>query len=404
MAAHLYWRLNITANDGDPDFLAVVQINLRGMTGGANLCSGGTASASSAFFPASYALDNDVNTYWTTQARVLAATWQYQFANAVSVVEYTLQARTSEMDRMARAWTLEYSDDGAAWTVADTRSNQTGWAAGEVRTYVLPGTPTTYLYDTFTEAANKTLDLHTPEVGGAWSAYGSPYTGAINVLATEGRAGGSSDTQSALYTNAAALPADYRIEATLRLSSAPSTATRPGIAARYSASGTENGYLFFHDGTKWLLRRLVNGAVTDLASYTGFDASSTDYHLQWVLAGSSHQITLDGIPIITVNDSGVLTGGRVGLLLRSQGRVDNLVVMDNGAAALPRRLGEIVAEALVVPTAVERRLMDTAVEALTQTAVPAQFSDNVVEVLLTGDGTGGTGGTGQKAQQYIICT
>jgi hypothetical protein len=134
--AHTYWRINVTANAGDTNYLAIAEVEMRATVGGADECSGGTATASSssAGFEADKAFDNDAATRWSTPTPGMTTGWlQYQFASPVDVTEYTIQAHPSTPARSPKNWTLEYSDDGTDWTVTDTRTNEANWADGETR-------------------------------------------------------------------------------------------------------------------------------------------------------------------------------------------------------------------------------------------------------------------------------
>lgn len=139
MAAHLYWRFNISANDGDTSFLTIAEIEMRATVGGADQCEGGTATASTseASSPPSNAVDNNASSRWNTATGVLTGWWRYQFPAAVEVLEYTIRAHPTTAGRSPKTWTLEWSDDGSSWTVADTRSNETGWTSNQIRTYAV---------------------------------------------------------------------------------------------------------------------------------------------------------------------------------------------------------------------------------------------------------------------------
>lgn len=145
MAAHSYWRINVTANDGDTSFLAIAEVEMRATVGGADQCAGGTASASatSAGFEADKAFDNDNTTRWSPPSGTLTGWLRYQFAAPVDVVEFTIRSHptSGEGDRSPRDFTLEWSDDGSAWTVAKSFAEVTGWAAAETRTFSVTAVP-----------------------------------------------------------------------------------------------------------------------------------------------------------------------------------------------------------------------------------------------------------------------
>lgn len=140
MATHTYWRINVTANDGGTS-LAIVEVEMRGSKGGADQCVGGTASASSAAAApndAAAAFDNS-SPHWNTAGAATTGWLRYQFASPVDVLQYTIQAHGITPNRAPKEWTFEHSDDGSSWTVADTRTSQTGWTANEIRTFNVDG-------------------------------------------------------------------------------------------------------------------------------------------------------------------------------------------------------------------------------------------------------------------------
>jgi hypothetical protein len=137
---HLHWRINIFANAGDASLLAISEIEMRATAGGADQCTGGTATASSATsgFEAPNAFDNSATTRWSTAA---GPNWiAYQFPSAVDVAEYTIQAHETLPSRSPRDWQFEYSDDGVTWTPIEDRYGVTGWTSGQIRTFTLPTT------------------------------------------------------------------------------------------------------------------------------------------------------------------------------------------------------------------------------------------------------------------------
>jgi len=117
MAAHSYWRLNITTVDYGEISIAAIQ--MRGSIGGANLCSGGIASATSTFSgTASDAFDANIATIWIGS---VTCSLIYQFSSPVNIVEY-LVAGDFNNTQSGVNWTFDYSDNGIDWIVADTRT------------------------------------------------------------------------------------------------------------------------------------------------------------------------------------------------------------------------------------------------------------------------------------------
>ena len=236
---------------------------------------------------------------------------------------------------------------------------------------------TFFIADSFSEAADTALASHTPETGGAWAAYGSPYSGTASVIAAEGRVAGSSSSSSALYTQPVMPPsADYLIEAVVRFTN--STGKRVGIAARYSASGTENGYLVFFDGNYWVLRKVVAGVSTDLGSYYGSSSLNTDYVLRFEVFATTLTVSIDGVARIIASDASLTAAGRVGVLLRSGGRIDSLTATTLDAQ--PARLAQMAVEAAISfePPA---RLTQSLAEVLSQALVPSRLAQIAVETL-----------------------
>lgn len=172
-----YHRLRFLGNNGRST-LNIADVQLRESAGGANVATGGTPTASSVFettipssFPASNAFDSDVNTYWSTlpisalnassnfsgfpasnavdgdpstfwatATGVTAAQLTYDAGASVigpDITKYQITARADAADGAPKDWTLEYSDNGGTWTVADTVTGETGWANGETREFTL---------------------------------------------------------------------------------------------------------------------------------------------------------------------------------------------------------------------------------------------------------------------------
>lgn len=137
MPSSTRWRLHISASN-DATYVGVDTLTMASSVGGANLCTGGTPSASTAFsgFPASWAFDAaGAGTYWSSSGAAMPQWLEYQFASAVSIVQYSVKAQSAG-NYTPKTWTCEYWD-GSAWQVVDTRTNQTGWGAAEVRTFTV---------------------------------------------------------------------------------------------------------------------------------------------------------------------------------------------------------------------------------------------------------------------------
>jgi hypothetical protein len=233
---------------------------------------------------------------------------------------------------------------------------------------------TVFIADSFSEAADMALAAHTPETGGAWRLR-SPIVGRPRSLPP-----GACGRRFGLgtYTNAASPPsADYLVEAVVRFTS--STGKRVGIAARYSSSGTENGYLVFFDGSYWVLRKVVAGVSTDLGSYYGSSSLNTDYVLRFEVFATTLTVSIDGVARIVASDASLTAAGRAGVLLRSGGRLDSLTA--STLDAQPARLTQMAVEAAIAPEP-PARLTQSVAEVISQALVPSRLAQIAVETLV----------------------
>lgn len=153
---HLYWRILITETRTGDSFLATIaEVEMRATAGGADLCSGGTASASSqeATYPASKAFDNltGVEDIWVSGSGQPSPQWlQYQFAAPVEINEVLIRAAstTSRAERAPRSFKIQWSDDGTTWTDKWAVTDTSAWAINESRVYSVDDAPggTPHLY------------------------------------------------------------------------------------------------------------------------------------------------------------------------------------------------------------------------------------------------------------------
>jgi hypothetical protein len=133
--SHPYWRLYITANNGNA-YHCFAELEMRAQAGGSDQCSGGTASASSTLggFPASQAFDNTTATAWASNGAESTSWVAYQFAAPVEVAEISLWGSGTPA-QSPKDFQLQYSADGVSWTTVATVTNETGWSAYEQRTF-----------------------------------------------------------------------------------------------------------------------------------------------------------------------------------------------------------------------------------------------------------------------------
>lgn len=108
------WRIYVTASQGSTR-ASFTEIEMRDTVGGADLCTGGTASASSqasgSFIP-SYAFDNTITTRWGSS--ISPPHWiQYTFAAAVQIRQLVLSVMAAGESEGPLTWKLQYFEGGA---------------------------------------------------------------------------------------------------------------------------------------------------------------------------------------------------------------------------------------------------------------------------------------------------
>jgi hypothetical protein len=185
-AIHSYWRLYILAV-GNGDVVRIQELEMAATAGGANQCTGGTASASSFFdgtkVPAN-AFDG-TNTEWmaaeTAAPNLGGGGWdewvQYEFPAPVGVAEIRIRGSDLVTNGSPYAFTLLGSNDGVNWTAYLQVFGETSWSLDEQRTYAVPSTP---------------IDLSA-----------APRIWFIEVVANDGGTGGWGVTEIALADSAA---------------------------------------------------------------------------------------------------------------------------------------------------------------------------------------------------------
>lgn len=127
MAQHLYWSLNITATQNTAgDVVEVGDLKFKNQSG-VNVCTGGAASATSFIsgYPAINAFDGNLYSSWISSAPLGGGQrLTYQLASPDNIYTYEItKVIGGNDDSNPKSWTLEYSDDGVNWRVADTRVN-----------------------------------------------------------------------------------------------------------------------------------------------------------------------------------------------------------------------------------------------------------------------------------------
>ena len=134
MAAHSYWRVHITTNNG-ASRTSIGQLEMASEDGGTNLCTGGTIifDAENGSYPATNAFNGNNANLWAN-ATANPHWLGYQFAAPVDIKEVRMWNPAST--ECPKNYTIEHSDDGITWTLAEayTEYQATSATAAKVHT------------------------------------------------------------------------------------------------------------------------------------------------------------------------------------------------------------------------------------------------------------------------------
>lgn len=144
MAAHRYWRLFCRVNAGDSSFTGLTEVQMRTTSGGANVCSGGTAISTGTIQAGSAAQCFDGNTtttliQWSGNGAGSGFSVGYDFGsgNDKDVVELVVWTDKDAAARGFSEFDVQYSDDGSTWTTSWS-CTATGWVVGTSKTFTKP--------------------------------------------------------------------------------------------------------------------------------------------------------------------------------------------------------------------------------------------------------------------------
>lgn len=178
--AYRYFRLSITANNGDATYTQVAELYLyvappvgqtdfapHNLTGSPQ--AGYTVTASSTFGTASpwKVFDGSnlgVTTQWIGTGN--GVDWlQFDTGTTGSWLldSYTVVVndQASEVTRAPKDWTIEGSNNGSSWTVVDTVASSTGWQKGMAKTFTCDTRTTYYRYFRINITANNGAATYT---------------------------------------------------------------------------------------------------------------------------------------------------------------------------------------------------------------------------------------------------
>lgn len=137
-AGHRYWRYYITErHDSFAIYIGIHETEMRAVAGGPDITGSGTAIASSYYTEgteAAKAVDNSTDTKWTAFYDP-GVWWGMDFGTPVSVAEFTISNGADQPTRMPKAFQLQWSDDGSAWTTVRTYSDLVWTTSVETKTF-----------------------------------------------------------------------------------------------------------------------------------------------------------------------------------------------------------------------------------------------------------------------------
>lgn len=156
MAAHRYWRLNLTAPVSGTAY-GVAEITMAIVAGGANQCTGGTAAASTSYsgsyLPAN-AFDANATTFWASAGSSAAEWISYDFGVGITrdIVEFSFQNRPDGIpSQTPYTGALQWSDDNTTWTTTISFTGSTSPTTAQIQTF-----PPFVLVGAYFDALNKT--------------------------------------------------------------------------------------------------------------------------------------------------------------------------------------------------------------------------------------------------------
>lgn len=139
LTKHAYWRLNITAHNGNEN-TSIAELRMRDSSG-SNVATGGTAFANTEYssgYVVGYAFDGNAGTRWAANG-THPLPHQIGYIMAVPEVVVAIEIVIATVgDDAPRDFIVQSSDDGVSWTDEWSVTGSTGWGANEQRTFNRP--------------------------------------------------------------------------------------------------------------------------------------------------------------------------------------------------------------------------------------------------------------------------
>ena len=145
-SGYRYIRLYITANNGDPDYTSLQEIELATTAGGADITTPSSPTSQDGYYGGNsfaYAVDNN-QTEGTAGCFVTDGTalphWGYvDLGSAKVCVELRMwcQYYSGLESRAPKNFQIQGSNNKTSWTTIKSFTNATGWVTGTVKTFSL---------------------------------------------------------------------------------------------------------------------------------------------------------------------------------------------------------------------------------------------------------------------------
>ncbi len=227
----------------------------------------GSGTAPSALFDGKFSGNNG---RWYSNASSKYVTFAFDTPTVVNAYAiYNGNSQYSNPSRAPKTWTLQGSSDNVNWDDVDSQSDETGWAAGELRLYVFKNT-TAYTYYKITVAAqngDSYVQIHELEF----------YNFASFSLASSG----SVDITPSSFGAVFSLLCDGTAECTLRYGTSPDNLSLPVSLGALS-------------------KGVYTNAVTGLAFDTSYWWSVSASNGSETLESSTNAVRTSGAPVLGV--------------------------------------------------------------------------------------------------------
>jgi hypothetical protein len=176
--------------------------------------------------------------------------------------------------------------------------------------------------DTFADIAGTSLVDHTSDSGHTWVNH-QGYSGVLKIGADGKVYSTSGDVVHLVYLDNAPPTADYDVEGTIVGGTTP-TATTAMLALRINTSANTY-YMAGWERTspgQWRIYKVISGTSSLLGSAADTLAEGEERHVRFTARGSTLELYVDGIEVISVTDSAITAAGRAGLRYRNEESVE----------------------------------------------------------------------------------